>query len=86
MELELADLSPNVQLMSWRKSAIHSFHKLYAKAIRKGRKKQLAINGASTWINQQMGKTVNWQTMDNLDIQECQQLIDIIEPHVKQYR
>lgn len=84
--MELADLSPNVQLMSWRRSAIHSFRKLYTKAIRKGRPKQDAIDSAVSWINNQIGKPVNWQTMDNMNIQECQRLIEIIKPHVKTYK
>lgn len=83
--MELADLSYETQLKYWRRAAKHQFRKLYTKAIRKGRAKNKAIAGAVYWINTQMGKTINWQTMDNLDIQECQRLIELVEPHVKTY-
>lgn len=75
-----------IALNSCRKEAKHQFSKLYKKAIRKGRPKQKAITNASSWLNHQIGIVIDYETMKDVTINRCKEIIKTIELYVRKYR
>jgi len=84
--MDFESLPYNIQLLSYKNDAKHHYQKLYKKGIRKGMKKQFAIQRSASWINKQFGRTIDWSTMNGLNIEDCKRIIELIKPYIKAYK
>lgn len=83
--MDFNTLPYNIQLKMYKKDAKNQFIKLYKKAMRKGLKKHDAIKKTNDWISEKIGKEIDFDSMDNLNISDCLFIIELIKPYIKTF-